>query len=170
MAPDIVLMSAQYARGSGKNGSIFSKEGACMPELLILDEAHSARVSKDISGSTKKTQVYSMLDGVSKKIPHMILATATPMQKEPGEYHSLLKLLGLSNVWQKNLVYMKSLDLIGCSEIPGLSDLNMAAKMLREGNDNVSEVAYKVGFNSPSYFTRAFKAQFGVLPKDIAKT
>ncbi len=129
-APDIVLMSAQYARGSGKNGSIFSKEGACMPELLILDEAHSARVSKDISGSTKKTQVYSMLEGVSKKIPHMILATATPMQKEPGEYHSLLKLLGLSNVWQKNLVYMKSLDLIGCSEIPGLSDLNMAAKML----------------------------------------
>lgn len=129
-APDIVLMSAQYARGSGKNGSIFSKEGACMPELLILDEAHSARVSKDISGRTKKTQVYSMLEGVSKKIPHMILATATPMQKEPGEYHSLLKLLGLSNVWQKNLVYMKSLDLIGCSEIPGLSDLNMAAKML----------------------------------------
>lgn len=47
--------------------------------------------------------------------------------------------------------------------------MNMAAKMLREGNDNISEVAYKVGFNSPSYFTRAFKAQFGVLPKDISK-
>lgn len=129
-APDIVLMSAQYARGSGKNGGIFSREGACLPELLILDEAHSARVSKDISGSTKKTQVYSMLETVSTKIPHMILATATPMQKEPGEYHSLLKLLGLPKAWQKNLVYMKSLDLIGCSEIPGLSDLNMAAKML----------------------------------------
>lgn len=129
-APDIILMSAQYARGSGRNGSIFSREGACMPELLILDEAHSARVSKDISGSTKKTQVYSMLEGVSKKIPHMIFATATPMQKEPGEYHSLLKLLGLSSAWQKNLVYMKSLDLIGCSELPIFSDLNMAAKML----------------------------------------
>ena len=129
-APDIILMSAQYARGNGRNGGVFSREGACLPELLILDEAHSARVSKDISGSTKKTQVYSMLEGVSKKIPHMIFATATPMQKEPGEYHSLLKLLGLSNVWQKKLVYMKSLDLIGCSDIPGLSDLYMAAKML----------------------------------------
>lgn len=129
-SPDIVLMSAQYARGSGKNGGIFSREGACLPELLILDEAHSARVSKDISGSTKKTQVYSMLEEVSKKIPHIILATATPMQKEPGEYHSMLKLLGLSKVWQKNPVYMKSLDLIGCSELPGLSDLNIAAKML----------------------------------------
>ena len=128
--PDVVLMSTQYARGSGANGNIFSKDDACLPELLILDEAHSARVSKDISGSSKKTQVYSMLEGVSRKIPHIILATATPMQKEAGEYHSLLKLLGLPKAWQKNLVYMKSLDLIGGSESPGLSDLNMAAVML----------------------------------------
>jgi SNF2 family DNA or RNA helicase len=129
-SPDIILMSAQYARGSGANGNIFSKSGACLPELLILDEAHSARVSKDISGSSKKTQVYSMLESVSSKIPHIILATATPMQKEAGEYHSLLKLLGLPKAWQKNLVYMKSLDIIGSSESPGLSDLNMAASML----------------------------------------
>jgi len=45
--------------------------------------------------------------------------------------------------------------------------LNMAAKLLQEGKDSISEVAYKVGFNSPSYFTRAFKAQFGMLPKDV---
>lgn len=129
-SPDIILMSAQYARGAGVNGSVFSKDGACLPELLILDEAHSARVSKDISGSSKKTQVYSMLESVSNKIPHIILATATPMQKEAGEYHSLLKLLGLPKIWQKSPVYMKSLDLIGCSECPSLSDLNSAAVML----------------------------------------
>lgn len=129
-APDILLMSAQYARGSGTNGSVFKREGACLPELLILDEAHSARVSKDISGSTKKTQVYTMLEEVSNKIPHMILATATPMQKEASEYHSLLKLLGLPKVWQKNPFYLRSLNLIGSSEFPGLSDLNSAAVMI----------------------------------------
>lgn len=129
-SPNIILMSAQYARESGKNGSIFSKEGSYLPELLILDEAHSARVSKDISGSSKKTQIYSMLEGVSKKIPHIILATATPMQKEAGEYHSLLKLLGLPKAWQPGRVYMRSLDLIACSEYPSLSDLNGAANMI----------------------------------------
>lgn len=129
-SPNIILMSAQYARGSGKNRSIFSKEGSCLPELLILDEAHSARVSKDISGSSKKTQIYSMLESVSTKIPHIILATATPMQKEAGEYHSLLKLLGLPKAWQQNRVYMRSLDLIACSEFPSLSDLNGAATMI----------------------------------------
>ena len=129
-SPDIILMSAQYARGSGNNGDIFSRNGACLPELLILDEAHSARVSKDISGSSKKTQIYTMLERVSGKIPHMILATATPMQKEAGEYHSLLKLLGLPKAWQKAQAYLKSLDLITCSEYPSLTDLNGAAKML----------------------------------------
>ena len=131
-SPNIILMSAQYARGSGKDGDIFSKEGTCLPELLILDEAHSARVSKDISGSSKKTQVYSMLQNVSTKIPHIILATATPMQKEAGEYHSLLKLLGLPKAWQPNRVYMRSLDLIACSEYPSLSDLNGAATMINK--------------------------------------
>ena len=129
-SPDIILMSAQYARGGGKNGDIFSKEGAILPDLLVLDEAHSARVSRDISGSSKKTQVYSMIENVTTKIPHLILATATPMQKEAGEYHSLLKLLGLPKSWQRNPVYMKSLDLIGCSEFPSLSDLKIASAMI----------------------------------------
>lgn len=128
--PDILLMSVQYARGTGTRGSILTKEDTCLPELLILDEAHSARVSKDISGSRKKTQVYSMLEAVSSKVPHLILATATPMQKDAEEYHSLLKLLGLPKAWQNARLYLKSLDLIGCTEIPGLSDLNNAATML----------------------------------------
>ena len=136
-SPNIILMSAQYARGTGTNGNIFSKEGTYLPELLILDEAHSARVSKDISGSTKKTQVYTMLESVASKIPHIILATATPMQKEAGEYHSLLKLLGLPKAWQRTPFYMKSLDLIACSECPGLSDLNSAAIMLFKTIENM---------------------------------
>ena len=129
-SPDIILMSAQYARGSGNNGDVFSREDTYLPDLLVLDEAHSARISKDISGSSKKTQIYSMLEKVSRKIPHMILATATPMQKEAGEYHSLLKLLGLPKFWQKNSVYMKSLDLLSCSEDLTLTDMNRAANML----------------------------------------
>ena len=143
-SPDIILMSAQYARGSGKNGSIFAKDGALLPELLILDEAHSARVSKDISGKSKKTQVYSMLESVSNKIPHVILATATPMQKEAGEYHSLLKLLGLPKPWQRNQFYLKSLDLIGCSECTSLSDLSCAASMLYITMENLNPAIDKL--------------------------
>lgn len=42
-----------------------------------------------------------------------------------------------------------------------------AQQILEKGNSNISEVCYKVGFSSPSYFTKCFKAHFGVLPKEI---
>lgn len=42
--------------------------------------------------------------------------------------------------------------------------LRKAAELLREGNMNVSEVAYAVGFDNPYYFSKRFKEQFGVSP------
>lgn len=44
--------------------------------------------------------------------------------------------------------------------------LERAAMMLREGEMNISEVAYSLGFSSPNYFSTAFKNKFGVSPKE----
>ena len=46
--------------------------------------------------------------------------------------------------------------------------LKKAAQLLREKNYKVNEICYMVGFNSPSYFSKCFQQQFGVLPKDFA--
>ena len=48
-----------------------------------------------------------------------------------------------------------------------LERLKLAAQLLKDGRDRVNEICYKVGFNSPSYFSRCFQKQFGVLPKDF---
>ena len=45
--------------------------------------------------------------------------------------------------------------------------LQKAKQILELGNSNVSEVCYKVGFTSPSYFTQCFKAHFGFLPTEV---
>ncbi len=43
--------------------------------------------------------------------------------------------------------------------------LSKAEKLLQSG-ESVSQVAYATGFSSPSYFSRAFKEEYGVAPSD----
>jgi len=47
--------------------------------------------------------------------------------------------------------------------------LKIAAKKILEAQYTVAEVAYEVGFSDPGYFTKCFKQQFGVPPKDYAE-
>jgi DNA-binding response OmpR family regulator/nitrogen-specific signal transduction histidine kinase len=45
--------------------------------------------------------------------------------------------------------------------------LTKAKKMIEEQRGNISEIAYSVGFSSPSYFTKCFKEEFGYPPSDL---
>jgi len=51
-----------------------------------------------------------------------------------------------------------------------LIKLEAAAEMLKQNNLNISEVAYSVGFNDPSYFSRVFKKYFNISPSEMADT
>lgn len=127
--PEIILMSVQYARGRKNQGNVFNLPDTVFPDLLIVDEAHSARVSKELDGKKHKTITYSMLEEVSRKIPHLILATATPMQRDVEEYHAMLKLLGLPSSWNITRNYLASLRLIVDKE-PDLTDASSAYDLL----------------------------------------
>lgn len=48
--------------------------------------------------------------------------------------------------------------------------LKKAAELLSEGNYRINEVCHLVGFGSSSYFSKSFKKQFGISPKDLRKT
>lgn len=45
--------------------------------------------------------------------------------------------------------------------------LKRAAQLLKEGKTKINEVCYRVGFSTPSYFTKCFYKQFGMLPKEF---
>lgn len=45
--------------------------------------------------------------------------------------------------------------------------LQKAKQIIEKGNTNISEVCYKMGFSSPSYFTKCFKNYFGLLPTEV---
>lgn len=44
--------------------------------------------------------------------------------------------------------------------------LNLAREKIENNTGTISEIAYEVGFNSPSYFSKAFKEKFGVSPSE----
>ncbi|MBC8769817.1 response regulator [Arenibacter sp. BSSL-BM3] len=45
--------------------------------------------------------------------------------------------------------------------------IERAKQIIEMGNTNISEVCYKVGFSTPSYFTKCFKEHFGILPTEV---
>lgn len=52
-------------------------------------------------------------------------------------------------------------------ELLRMARLNRGYQMLLNTDKSISEIAYAVGFTAPSYFTKCFKEEFGVLPGDV---
>jgi AraC-like DNA-binding protein len=44
--------------------------------------------------------------------------------------------------------------------------LRKSLELLRNSGKAISEIAYEVGFSSPSYYTRCFKDQFKMSPSE----
>lgn len=47
--------------------------------------------------------------------------------------------------------------------------LQKAKELIQTTDKTISEVAYEVGFNDPSWFSRAFKEEYGYAPSEISK-
>jgi len=48
--------------------------------------------------------------------------------------------------------------------------LKKADELLQEGSYRINEICYLVGFGSSSYFSKSYKKQFGISPKETRKT
>lgn len=73
--------------------------------------------------------------------------------------------IGLSRVQ----LYRKVKAMTGSSVVDLLrkARLAKARRLLETRSMSVSEVAYEVGFSAPSYFTKCFKDEYGMLPGDV---
>lgn len=58
---------------------------------------------------------------------------------------------------------------LNINEYIRLVRLKRAAELLSEGKYRINEVAYLVGFSSPSYFASKFQKQFNLSPSEFAK-
>jgi len=69
---------------------------------------------------------------------------------------------------QLQRIFKEKLDTTPTNFITTLK-MEEAAKMLLKSNNNISEIAYALGFTDPAYFTRLFKKYFGKSPSEFTK-
>ncbi|MGD9931576.1 MAG: substrate-binding domain-containing protein [Mangrovibacterium sp.] len=89
------------------------------------------------------------------------------LQKDEFTVEELSDLVGLSRVQ----IYRKIKKLTGMSvsEYVRMVKLKASLELIKTSGKTMSEIAYEVGFSSPSYFAQCFKKQFGISPSDYAK-
>jgi superfamily II DNA or RNA helicase len=125
-SPDLVLISSQLARGNRKTGHALSGV-TTLPDMLVVDEAHAARVRVDTDGVARPTLMWRLLDDVKDGIPHLVFLSATPMQLDSLEYHSMLELLGLPEWWSDRARLDEILRLLSSpSSVPALEGVKHA--------------------------------------------
>ena len=66
-------------------------------------------------------------------------------------------------------LYRKVKSITGSTPVELLrtARLNRAYRLLLTTDRSVSEIAYQVGFTAPSYFTKCFKEEYGMLPGEV---
>ena len=124
---------------------------------LIFDKYFS-----EVSGAKENVNTTS----IDKVFINKVLAYIGENISEPSL--SVEKLANELNLSRSQL-YRKIKTLTGqtVNELVRKIRLERAHQILQTGSAFVNEVCYKVGFSSPSYFTKCFKAHFGVLPTEI---
>ena len=80
---------------------------------------------------------------------------------------SISEHLGISRVQ----LYKKLISIKGITPSEYLRSMRIryAEELMRQGDLNVSEIAYKVGFNNPRYFSKYFQDAYGVTPSQYRK-
>ncbi len=89
------------------------------------------------------------------------------LDNENFSVEDLAKNAGLS----RSMLHRKLIKLTGKSASDFITEKRLirAKELLENDVATASEIAYRVGFNSPSYFNRLFKKHFKVSPGDVRK-
>ncbi|MGI9544581.1 MAG: helix-turn-helix domain-containing protein, partial [Cyclobacteriaceae bacterium] len=86
------------------------------------------------------------------------------------EHFGVSELAGEVNMSRSNLLRrVKSITSLSVSQLIRKVRLQEAKEILRDHSLTISEVAYKVGFNSTSYFIKCFKDEYGYPPGELGK-
>ncbi len=116
-----------------------------------------------IDGNVDLLSAIEILDRPNERfLLHLMDVTENIFLEEEFTIERLCKELGVS----RPQLYRKITALTGKAPTDWIRDLRLerAFRLLQLQHGNVSEIAYEVGFNNLSYFSKCFHEKFGMLP------
>lgn len=100
--------------------------------------------------------------------PELILQVRALIEQHLGDGEYGVEQLALDLCMERTGLYKKLTALTNTTPVAFIRSIRLhhAAVLLQEGKQSVNEIAERTGFSSPSYFTKCFKKEFGVLPSE----
>ena len=137
----------------------FNMEVLVLRMRKLIDLSRKGKSRSHIDPEPSKITVTSMDE---KLVADAIAYVEKNMARSDLSVEELSRELGMSRAH----LYKKILQITGKTPIEFIRVIRLkrAAQLLRESQQNISEIAFQVGFNNPKYFSRYFKEEFGVLP------
>ncbi len=131
--------------------------------LLVLRNTLKTTYSRQIKLQTPEKQIESEDEKLLHRVGVYLEENLTSSQLS---VESLSKEVGMS----RSTLYNKLLEITGETPVEYIRSykLEQAAKLLHGSDLTIAEVAYRVGFSTPNYFAKAFRAKFNVLPSEYA--
>ena len=133
-------------------------------EILISPRALEFCNVKEVVNGRKAVRILSARE--QDFITNLFSISEEKLSDEFFNVDILCRNIGVS----RPQLYRKMVLLTGKSPHDFIRDLRMekALTLLRQRAGNISEIAYEVGYNNPSYFARCFQMRFGCTPSRLA--
>lgn len=115
-----------------------------------------------------EVQNESIIDGLNDKDREFLIKLNEIMEREISNPDLSVDLLVENFNFSRTIFFGKLKSLTGKSPIMYIKEMRMnkAVQLLNEHKYSIAEVAYRVGFNDPHYFSKSFKLYFGVSPSE----
>jgi DNA-binding response OmpR family regulator len=134
---------------------------AKIKNLLLLNDVLKNTYSKRVDILSPKIEIESASDKLLVSLTKYIEDNLTDTQLS---VENLSKHAGMS----RSTLYNKLLELTGTTPVEFIRSvkLSKAAQLLEKSDMTIAEICYTVGFSTPNYFAKSFKAKFNMLPSE----
>ena len=142
---------------------------ARVSNLLLQRERLQTYYSQPLTGTPQSgTAMPAPLQELTDKDREFLSQLAETIEKELDNPELSVDTLVEHFNFGRTVFFRKLKSLTGKSPIIYIKEARMqrAAQLIKENRYSISEIAYKVGFNDPHYFSKSFKQYYGVSPTE----